>query len=166
MSWDGELTTIVRYLVDDSVEPYTYSDDRLLTAILVSVQLVQSDVTISTIYSFDVDHGTLSPDPTDPRDDDFITLLCLRTAVLILGSTLRTQSLNSIKVVDGPASIDLSSSIQGVKTLYDNALKAYEDAKIQYALGVNNAGKSVLTPYHIGRDIRGGSYNSYYDCPR
>ena len=45
MSWQGEMTTIVRQLIYD-VDPsnYTYSDERLETTILVAAQLVSTEI--------------------------------------------------------------------------------------------------------------------------
>ena len=86
MSWQGEMTTIVRQLIYD-VDPanYTYSDERLETTILVSAQLVSTEVDFEETYRIDVEQCTLTPDPTDPtqtaanadKDDGFINLVSL-----------------------------------------------------------------------------------------
>ena len=51
MSWQGEMTTIVRQLIYDvDSTNYTYSDDRLETTILVAAQLVSTEVDFEENY--------------------------------------------------------------------------------------------------------------------
>ena len=78
MSWQGQMGTIVRYLIDD-VDPtnYTYSDHRIETTILVAGQLTQMNVDFSKSYDINVENCTLDPDPTvEVEDKAFITLIC------------------------------------------------------------------------------------------
>ena len=55
MSWQGEMTTIVRQLIYD-VDPdnYTYSAERLETTLLVAAQLVSTEVDFEETYTFHV----------------------------------------------------------------------------------------------------------------
>ena len=66
MSWQGQMSTIVRHLIDD-LDPtnYKYSDHRVETAILVSAQLTTMNVDFANSYTINVESCTLSPDPTD-----------------------------------------------------------------------------------------------------
>ena len=48
MSWQGELSTIVRYLIDDvDSSKYKYSDSRIETTLLVASQLVTLEVDLA-----------------------------------------------------------------------------------------------------------------------
>jgi hypothetical protein len=68
MSWQGQMSTIVRHLVDDlDATKYKYSPNRIETAILVSAQLTIMNVDFNNEYSINVEGCTLSPDPTDER---------------------------------------------------------------------------------------------------
>jgi hypothetical protein len=162
MSWQGEMTTIVRTLISD-VDPnsYTYSDVRLETSILVAAQIVLTEVDFENTYTVDVDQSLLSPDPTNPtegssnlnKDDAFINLICLKTACIIMGSEMKTQALNAVRVSDGPSSIDYTAVAANIKFLYEYACKTYEAYKFNYAAGNNAVGKAILSPYSPGSDV-------------
>jgi len=169
MSWQGEMTTIVRQLVYD-VDPdnYTYSDDRLETTILVAAQLASTEVDFENTYIIDVEQCSLSPDPTDSstalasadKDDGFINLVSLKTSCIILGSELKTQALNAVRVTDGPSSIDMTAGANYIKYLYEYSCSKYDEYKFNYAAGNNAVGKAVLSPYAPGSDVvtRGYEY--------
>lgn len=157
-SWQGEMITILRHLIDDTnSDSYTYGYDRLETTLLVAAQIVSLEVTFGKTYTIDVEDGVLTPDPTTAtRDDSFINLACLKAACIVLGSELKTYSLKSIRVTDGPSSIDMSSIATHLKFLYTNACEKYEQYKFNYISGVNVGGKAILTPYSPGQN-----FNSY-----
>lgn len=162
MSWQGEMTTVVRTLISD-LDPsnYTYSNERLETSILVAAQIAMVEVDFENTYTVDVEQCYLSPDPTDPRtglatankDDAFINLVCLKTACLIMGSEMKTQALNAVRVSDGPSSIDYTAVAGNIKFLYEYACKTYEEYKFNYAAGNNAVGKAILSPYSPGSDV-------------
>lgn len=167
MSWQGEMTTIVRHLINDiDSSNYTYSDDRIETTILVSAQLVFTEVDFENTYVIDVEQCYLNPDPTDPttglstadKDDGFINLVSLKAACIILGSEFKTNALTSVRVTDGPSSIDTGAVANNLKFLYENACKKYEEYKFNYAAGINIAGKAILTPYSPGSNTVMGNY--------
>ena len=97
MSWQGQMTTVVRHLIND-VDPsnYTFSTDRVETTILVAAQLLIMNVDFNNTYDVNVEASTLSPDPSDldTKDDPFIALACLRAACIIVGSEIRKESGN------------------------------------------------------------------------
>ena len=77
MSWQGEISTMVRHVVND-LDPtsYKYSVKRLETTILVAAQLVTFDVDFDNSYSINVEQCGLTPDPTDaPKDNAFINMV-------------------------------------------------------------------------------------------
>ena len=169
MSWQGEMTTIVRQLIYD-VDPdnYTYSDDRLETSILVAAQLVSIEVNFENTYVIDVEQCTLTPDPTDPttalatadKDDAFINIVSLKASCIIMGSEMKTQALNAVRVSDGPSSIDMTAVAGYIKYLYEHSCSQYEEYKFNYAAGNNAVGKAILSPYAPGSDVvtRGYDY--------
>ena len=154
MTWQNEMSLIVRHLINDlDSSSYIFTDDRLEESILVATQLMLNEVDFDQTYTVDVDSSSLSPDPTtlSVKDDPFISLVCLKTSHLLLGSELKTHSLNSISLKDGPSSIDLKGIVQGLKILYEDLGKRYEHAKLSYQTsGV--AGQAVLSPYSPGSD--------------
>jgi len=167
MSWEGQMGTIVRYLIDD-VDPnnYTYSDHRIETTILVAAQLTQFNTSFADSYNINVENCTLDPDPTDPKNEDeaFINLVCLRTACIIIGSAIRSESGNAISIKDGPSAIDLRGVTQTLIVLYKDLCEKYENALIQYKAGNSIAGQGILGPYSPGSDLVGR--NNYHSGHR
>ena len=153
MPWQNEMKVIVRHLVNDlDSSDYTFTDSRLEEAVLVSAQLASLEIDFDNTYAIDVDSVSLSPDPTSGnKDDSFINLVCLKTAQMLLGSVLKTHSLNAISLKDGPSALDLRGIVSGLKILFDDINKKYEEATTQYKLnGV--VGQAILGPYSPGSD--------------
>jgi len=171
MSWQGQISTMVRYLVND-VEPasYKYSPKRIETTILVSAQLVMLDTDFNNIYSINIEQCHLSPDPTDEdtKDDAFMTLVTLKSACVIIGSEVRTESGNAISIKDGPSAIDLRGVSSTLLALYKDLNDKYSQALMNYRAGNSIAGKAILGPYspasefvtrnHSDNDLRGGYF--------
>ena len=154
MPWQNEMTLIIRHLVNDlDSTSYTFTDSRLEEAVLVCAQLLLLEVDFESTYTIDVDSMTLSPDPTSSgnKDDSFINLICLSTAQMLLGSELKIHSLNAISLRDGPSSLDLRGIVTGLKILFEDINRRYDEAKMQYKLnGV--VGQAILGPYSPGSD--------------
>ena len=163
MAWQNEMSIILRHLVNDlDSSSYTFSDDRIEETILVASQLMLHEMDFENTYTVDVDASSLSPDPTaaSNKDDAFISLICLKSAYILLGSELKTHSLNAISLKDGPSALDLRGIVQGLNILFTDIVKRYDEAKIQYQLGGSIAGQAVLTPYSPGSGGVSGSARS------
>lgn len=163
MSWQGQMGTIVRYLIDD-VNPsnYKYSDHRIETTILVAGQLTQMSVDFGQDYNINVENCKLIPDPTDQDNEDkaFITLVCLRAACIIVGSEIRSESGNAISIKDGPSAIDLRGVTQTLTVLYKDLCAKFDQQLLEYKAGNSVNGQSILGPYSPGSDyIRRGMYS-------
>jgi hypothetical protein len=149
MSWSTELVKIVRYLINDVEEPYTYSTVRLQKTILVGAQYVIEDIDWSATYNVDVDELTLSPDPTSsPKDNAFINLICLKAGCIIDYSTFRNKAqMAGIKIQDGQSIIDTKGQADLFKDIAQRGLCAeYERAKMDYQLGSFNGGRIIIGP--------------------
>ena len=155
MPWQNEMSIIVRHLVNDlDSSSYTFTEDRVEETILVSAQLLLHEVDFEQTYTVDVDASSLSPHPTasSNKDDAFISLLCLKSAYILIGSELKTHALNAISLRDGPSSLNLTGIVGGLKILFDDIAKRYEEAKMQYKVGGSVAGQAILGPYSPGSD--------------
>ncbi len=172
MSWQGQMSTIVRHLVND-LDPssYKYSDHRIETSILVASQLMIMNVDFNNTYDINVESCKLSPDPTDEgtKDNPFITLSSLRAACIIIGSEIRSESGNAISIKDGPSAIDLRGVTQTLTVLYKDLCEKYENLLLEYRAGSSIAGHAILGPYAPGSDLitrnntdhRSGGYFNY-----
>ena len=156
MSWQGQMSTIVRHLIND-VDPsdYKFSADRIETTILVAAQLSIMNVDFGNTYSINVETCYLSPDPTDADklDTAFITLVSLRAACIIIGSEIRSESGNAIAIKDGPSSIDLRGVTGTLTALYKDLCEKYEHNLLEYRTGNAIAGHAILGPYSPGSDL-------------
>jgi len=155
MSWQGQMTTVVRHMINDlDSDSYTYTNTRLEKAILVSVQLTLMNVDFVNTYLVNTEACTLSPDPTETAtlDNAFIALICLRTACLILGGEIRSESGNAISIKDGPSAIDLKGVTQTLTMLYKDLCQKYETLLLEYRAGNSVAGVAILGPYSPGSD--------------
>jgi len=162
MSWQGQISTMVRYLVND-LDPanYKYSLKRIETTVLVSAQLITLDTDFGNTYSINIEQCSLSPDPTDTdtKDDAFITLVTLKSACLIIGSEVRTESGNAISIKDGPSAIDLRGVSSTLLTLYKDLNDKYSQALMNYRAGNSIAGKAILGPYSPASDFVTRNYS-------
>lgn len=164
MSWQGQIGTIVRHLVDDlNPSNYKYSDLRIETSILVAAQLSVMNVDFANTYSINVESCTLSPDPTDAetKDEAFITLVSLRTACIIIGSEIRSESGNAISIKDGPSAIDLRGVSQTLTILYKDLCEKYDKLLLEYRAGNSVAGHAILGPYAPGSDLISRNYSDH-----
>lgn len=173
MSWQGEMTTIVRHLLNDlDSSDYKYQSSRIETSILVSVQLITLNITFDNTYTVGIEDGTLSPDPTetDPRDNALINLACLHTACIILQGEIRKESGSAISIKDGPSSIDMRGVPETLAKLYKSVCEKYEQALLDYRAGNLTAAHIIIGPYSPGSDYvsntalghrEGGAYFNY-----
>jgi len=164
MSWEGQMTTVVRHMIDDVDDTnYTYTDARLEKALLVSAQLTVMNVDFPNVYTINIEECSLSPDPTDTatKDDAFIALICLRTACLILGGEIRSESGNAISIKDGPSAIDLRGVTQTLSSLYKDICARYDQLLLEYRAGSSVAGTAILGPYSPGSDLISRNYPSH-----
>ena len=164
MSWQGQMSTVVRHLINDvDSTAYTFSDNRVETSILVAAQLSLMKVDYSNEYTINVEACTLSPDPTDTdtKDDPFIALTCLRAACIILGAEIRKESGNAISIKDGPSAIDLRGVTSILAVLYKDLCAKYEHALLEYRAGNSINGQSILGPYSPGSDLINRNYSDH-----
>ena len=155
MSWQGQISTMVRHLIND-VDPanYTYSSKRLETTILVAAQLLSTETTLRQEYTISIADCSLSPDPTDAetKDSDFISLVSLKCACIILGSEVKKEAGNTISIKDGPSAIDLRGVASTILALYKDLCGKYQQLLLDYSAGNSIAGSAILGPYSPGSD--------------
>lgn len=149
MSWQTELTTIVRTLINDSIEPYQFSDDRIIQTILVASKYVQFDVVLDHSYTVDVVNSTLTPDPTDDDDEIFVVLTSLKAACLIDQGTLRTKAaMEGVRAALGPASLSVGGATSGWETILKHGpCKLYDDLIEHWDVANASAIAAVLSPF-------------------
>lgn len=160
MSWQGQIIPVLRELINDTNEDlYSYSDERLEKALIGSAYLITRQVSFANTYVTNPELLTISPDPS--TDYSFLSLVALRAAITVLSSEMKTQSLAAVRVVDGSSSIDMTTSLTGIKDLLKAAQAAFDQAKLAHQIGDGNYGKCIVGPASPLSDNAGGYYPSY-----
>jgi hypothetical protein len=153
MAWDTEIVTMIRYMINDYATPQTYSDDTLITTILIASQWVQQENSFNIDYVSNIDNQTLVPDPTsssaNTRDEAFLWLVSLKTVCLIAQGELKTIGGQAIAISDEGSSIDLRGTLAGKTTVAKNACDSYEAARWKYNLGNRPSGQGIFGPFSI-----------------
>lgn len=168
MSWQTEIPIIVRTLVNDWSDQPVYSDDRLIQVISVAAKYVQFDVVLDHSYVVDVVSPTITPDPTDDRDEIFISLVSLKAACIIDQSTYRTKAATEgIRASLGPASLQVAGQSSAWKTILEKGPCAlYEELTAHWDVKDASAIAAVLSPF-VGnkfnpRYLQNHDYRSRY----
>lgn len=149
MSWQNELTIIVRTLINDVVEPYEFSDERLQQVIAVAGKYVQFDVNLDHSYLIDVVNNNITPDPTSDNDAVFISLTCLKAACIVDQSTYRTKAaMEGIRAALGPASLAIAGQSSAWKTMLDKGpCASYDELTSHWDVKEATAIAAVLSPF-------------------
>ena len=151
--WQTVMVGVLRELLKDSEEPYTYSDTALEKLLLSSARLVQFDTTFSTSYAVDTEGLDITPDPSG--DNPFVVLTCLRAACVLGKGEAAKSAGQAIAVRDGSSSIDLRGNLTGRLELMKSACEEYRNAKNAHALGRSvSVGQAVLTPSVPQSDVK------------
>lgn len=164
MAWTTEIPLIVRYLVNDlDNSNYSYSDSRIRQTITVAAYFLRNDVDLPNSYTIDIGSSSISPDPTEEetKDNDFITLVALKTACIIVGSEIKSESGNAIAIKDGPSSIDLRGVTSVLSVLYKDLCDKYEYAVLDYKAGNSIGGQAILGPYSPASDFVTRTHSDY-----
>lgn len=149
MAWQPELTTMVRTLINDSVEPYQFSDERIIQTILVASKYVQFDVVLDHSYTVDVVNLTITPDPTEDNDEIFIILTSLKASCLVDQGTLRTKAaMEGVRAALGPASLSVGGAAAGWEMILKHGpCKLYDDLVEHWDVSNASAIAAVLGPF-------------------
>ena len=149
MSWQTEISTITRVWINDLSDTPTYSDSRLLQLILVAAKYVKLEVNLEYDYTIDLDNSSISPDPVDINDENFIAFVALKSACLLDHSTFRTKAASEgISASLGPAKLSVGGNLSGYKTILDQGpCSLYEQLKMDYEIGNTSLFKAILGPF-------------------
>lgn len=132
---------MLRVLIND-ITGSTYSNDTLTRLLLTSSVIVKREFAFNQNYIINLQDLTISPTP----EEDFNLFISHKAAILLLQSEIRTRSFQSLKITDGPSSIDLTSGVKDLKSLLDFSLNQYDRMKLDYAMGDGSFGYAVITP--------------------
>tara|TARA_R110000744_G_scaffold91095_1_gene176894 strand:+ start:594 stop:1094 length:501 start_codon:yes stop_codon:yes gene_type:complete len=149
MSWKVDLVVMLRSLIGD-LDHAKYTDERLKQVIVVGAYNVLNDADFSNDYTVSVSSVSISPDPIGQNDTDFSVLSVFKSACILLGSEVKTESANAISIKDGPSAIDLRGVTQNLNTLYNDICKKYDELLKNYQYNNTLVGQAILGPYSPG----------------
>lgn len=150
MAFDEEAVTVFRYMIND-VDSVKYTDDRLLTQLLIAAAYVQLENDLNFSYIIDPVNQRITPDPTNPntRDDVFLWLIALKAACMVAQAELKTVGAQAIAIRDEGSAIDLKGPFAGAVATVKNFCDQYDGAKWDYALTVRVPGHGIFGPFGI-----------------
>ncbi len=123
----------------------TYSTQQLKTFAAISAIIVQKDLGFSQTYTVDMLTNTITPDPTD---NDFCLFVAMNAAILIVKNEIKGAASQSIRITDGPSTIDVTSYTKNLTDYYKTLTDDYEKAKLSFIRNGNH-GLSITTPTTI-----------------
>lgn len=138
------MTPIVRGLIGD-FDSTDFSDARIQNLILISAAIIKNDAGFNTSYEVDVQASSITPDPTDEPDNDYITLVSLKSACLLYRSKIQSTG-RSETVKDAWTSVSLGDNSKSIIESSKQICEQYEQARKNYLLGNSRAGKAVMGP--------------------
>lgn len=140
-----DILFMLRVLIND-IGNTTYSDDSLTRLILTSAIIVKREISFDVDYKINLELLKITPYETDEVFNLFVSH---KAAILLLQSEIRTKTYQSVKIVDGPSSIDLSNISKDMQALLKYSTEQYAKMKLDYTLSQNNGGSfgyAVVTP--------------------
>lgn len=132
------IVTFVRHLVDDSIEPFEFSDDRLSALTITAASFVNMDISAS--YTISMCSQSITPEP----DSKFINLVSLKAACMLMRSVHTSWARNDFRVSDGPTTVDVKGMADKIKAAADDLCEQYEKSKLYYLF--SNSGCIISTP--------------------
>ncbi|MEX0596130.1 MAG: hypothetical protein WD512_06480, partial [Candidatus Paceibacterota bacterium] len=109
----------------------------------------QFDVSLDQKYLIDVTTSSITPDPTESRDEIFISLVSLKSACIIDQSSLRTKaSMEGIRASLGPATLAVAGSLEGIRMVLEHGPCAlYEELTSHWDVKDATAVRAILSPF-------------------
>lgn len=147
--WKSEMTTLLRYVINDTdTAKREFTDDRLCNLIVTSAHMTLGVVDFPRDYNIDIPNSGISPDPTTgKRDSSFINLVILKSACLLAAGEFRIATNQGIVIRDGPSAVDPRAMVAAKKEMMDSTCAKYEQAELEYRLGNSNAGEAIIGPH-------------------
>jgi hypothetical protein len=154
MPWQMDMILMLRSIIGD-LDETKYTDERLKQILMVGAYNVQSDASFPNTYVVNVGQVSITPDPVDEGDSDFTILTVYKTACILIGSEVKSESANAISIKDGPSAIDLRGVSGSLLALYKDICSKYQSLLDSYRWEQGNGdgtpvGTAILGPYSPG----------------
>ena len=156
MSWQTDLVLMVRSIIGD-LDKSKFTDERLKQIFVVGAYNVVNDADFTNTYTVNEAEVSISPDPISEKDVDFNVLTVYKSACILIGSEVKTESANAISIKDGPSAIDLRGVANSLHVLYKDLCQRYDELLKAYQYNNTLVGQAILGPYSPGSMVVGGT---------
>ena len=156
MSWQTDLVLMIRSIIGD-LDKSKFTDERLKQILVVGAYNVVNDADFTNTYTVNVAEVSISPDPISEKDVDFNVLTVYKSACILIGSEVKTESANAISIKDGPSAIDLRGVANSLHVLYKDLCQKYDELLKAYQYNNTLVGQAILGPYSPGSMVVGGN---------
>ena len=146
----NEIIIIMTSLLQSSSE--SYAEDVLERLACVAAIGVKLENEFDKTYTINLTDATISNIDSE-SDQPFILFVAYKAVIDLMKAELRTATKQSVKIVDGPSTIDLSSVAKNYTDLIDSLEKQYDTMKKDYVISRNGEGSfgyAVITPTTVG----------------
>lgn len=154
MSWDVNLITMLRVLINDLNAPQKNTDNYLKQVVITSAIMVDSEIKFANNYTYDLSAITITPDPITQQDLIFQALVPLKSACIMNQADFRLALSQGIKVKDGDSFVDTSVGFRGYRDILQfGPCSVYDRLKWDIQSGRANGqtaefvGGVVMSPY-------------------
>lgn len=130
------ILQIFRIIIND-LDGDDYVDTDLQKIIAVAATFVQMELTFESTYTINVISPSISPDPDDAA---FMNFVAMKAAIFLIRGELKDLSLNSVRIVDGPSTVDLTSQFKNKAELLETLEDQYAQDKIAFGMNHNIGG--------------------------
>ena len=156
MSWKTDLVLMIRSIIGD-LDKSKFTDERLRQILVIGAYNVVGDADFTNTYTVNVAEVSISPDPIGQADVDFNVLTVYKSACILIGSEVKTESANAISIKDGPSAIDLRGVANSLHVLYKDLCQKYDELLKTYQYNNTLVGQAILGPYSPGSMVVGGT---------
>ena len=156
MSWKTDLVLMIRSIIGD-LDKSKFTDERLRQILVIGAYNVVGDADFTNTYTVNVAEVSISPDPIGQADVDFNVLTVYKSACILIGSEVKTESANAISIKDGPSAIDLRGVANSLHVLYKDLCQKYDELLKTYQYNNTWVGQAILGPYSPGSMVVGGT---------
>lgn len=135
----------------------TYTNEQLQRFACLSAIMVQTEVPFPQVYTVNINLLSITPD----ADNDFALFVAMHAALLIVKNEIRAASTESIRISDGPSSLDTTSYVKALMEYYKILANDYDKAKLDLIRSgkIGAIGFTVVTPVNIDSDLNPISFS-------
>lgn len=140
--WTDEMIPMLRYLIND-IDATTYTNTRLQTQLAISARYVNQELFENYYTVSPIGSGSISPDPTVERNENFINLTVLRAGCDIGRNEFKLSAGQAISIRDGSSALDLKGTAASKEIVKNDLCSLYANAKSEYLMGAYDTSGGV-----------------------